>query len=278
MLTSLLKRSTRQAQKSDAEILEAFSRALDAVERTAPMSGSYERIEPKIIEQSQGPLAYRMITYHRESEAWYGKPYTDWSVEFMRKAGIFRAGDVVLDVGCNAGGNAILYALLVGPKGRVIGFDPYPWNAEATRFNAMLNGLSNIEAHACGISSNDATIRLLLGDSRITATGTGPAIDAPIKALSGFADRRPNFIKLDCEGAEFEISETPFDAFPDLRYVYMELHGPFIRERGLDPRDCLDRFHAQKLEIRMNSPSGDIYTPGAEFNDQASFYMSKPCK
>jgi FkbM family methyltransferase len=260
---------------TDAAILAAFARKLDEIERTAPMTGGYERIDPRIVMHSQGSLTYRTIVYHRESEAWYGNSYFDWSIEHIQEAALLRASDTVLDIGCNAGLNAIMFATLVGPSGRVIAFDPYPWNAAATHFNAKLNGLSNIEVRACGIGGRNEIIRLSLSESRTTMTCVvGATINAPISALADLAPLRPNFIKLDCEGAEQEISATDFGEFADLRSIYMELHGPFIRERGLNPRDCLDRFHAQNFCIRIGHPRGPTYAPGVKFHEQSSFYMA----
>jgi FkbM family methyltransferase len=259
---------------NDASILATFARMLDEIERTAPMTGGYERIEPRIVVHSQGSLTYRSIVYHRESEAWYGNSYFDWSVAHIQEAALLRVGDTVFDVGCNAGLNAIMFALMVGPTGRVVAFDPYPWNAAATHFNAKLNGLSNIEVHACGIGGRNETIRLSLCDARTAMIGVGATISAPISALADLAPLRPNFIKLDCEGAEQEIAGTDFSDFTDLRYIYMELHGPFIRERGLNPRDCLDRFHGQNFAISMGHPRGPVYAPGVKFDEQSSFYMA----
>jgi FkbM family methyltransferase len=260
--------------ETDASILAAFVRRLDEIERTAPMTGGYERIEPRIVRHSQGSLTYRSIVYHRESEAWYGNSYFDWSIEHIREAALLRAGDTVLDIGCNAGLNAIMFALMVGPAGRVIAYDPYPWNAVATHFNAKLNGLSGIEVRACGIGNRNEIIRLSLCDSRTATTGAGATTSAPIIALADLRPLRPNFIKLDCEGAEHEISATDFGEFADLRGIYMELHGPFIRERGLDPRDCLDCFHTHNFCIRIGHPRGPVYAPGVMFDEQSPFYMT----
>jgi FkbM family methyltransferase len=268
------KEETFMFGRQDASILAAFTRKLDEIERTAPMTGGYKRIEPRIVTHSQGSLTYRSIVYHRESEAWYGNSYFDWSIEHILEATLLRAGDTVFDIGCNAGLNAMMFALMVGPSGRVIAFDPYPWNAAATHFNAKLNDLSNVEVHACGIGHRNEIIPLSLCESRTRVTDAGATISASISSLAGLARLRPHFIKVDCEGAEQEISETDFSEFTDLRYIYMELHGPFIRERGLDPRDCLDRFHAQHFCISIDHPRGPIYAPGVKFDEQSSFYMT----
>lgn len=56
-----------------------------------------------------------------------------------------RAGEVVLDLGCGAGFDAILAAREVGPEGRVIGVDLVPAMLEKARRNARIAGVENAE-------------------------------------------------------------------------------------------------------------------------------------
>lgn len=58
--------------------------------------------------------------------------------------GPLQPGDRVLDLGCGAGVDAILAALLVGPEGRVVGLDLVPEMLDRARANAQLLKLENI--------------------------------------------------------------------------------------------------------------------------------------
>jgi FkbM family methyltransferase len=51
------------------------------------------------------------------------------------------------------GFNALIYSEIVGPKGKVVAFDPYPLNIEISRFDAELNGRSNIQFVEAGLSN-----------------------------------------------------------------------------------------------------------------------------
>ena len=59
-------------------------------------------------------------------------------------AGIFNAGDSVLDIGCGAGVDLCVAALLVGEQGRVFGVDVTPAMVEKATQHAELAKLSNI--------------------------------------------------------------------------------------------------------------------------------------
>ena len=64
----------------------------------------------------------------------------------VRQAGL-RLGEVVLDVGCGAGIDALLAARQVGPRGRVLALDMTPAMAERARANARAAGCDHVEVH-----------------------------------------------------------------------------------------------------------------------------------
>jgi arsenite methyltransferase len=61
--------------------------------------------------------------------------------------GEWRAGEVVLDLGCGAGMDSLLAARRVGPAGRVIGVDMTGPMVEKARANALAAGVGNAEFH-----------------------------------------------------------------------------------------------------------------------------------
>jgi SAM-dependent methyltransferase len=53
----------------------------------------------------------------------------------------------VLDIGCGAGVDTILAAMLAGPRGRAVGLEPIPEMLARARANLALCGLGNVEFH-----------------------------------------------------------------------------------------------------------------------------------
>src|SRR5258708_6355023 len=57
---------------------------------------------------------------------------------------LLRPGDVAVDIGANLGYLTVLAALLVGPTGHVVAFEPDAENAARLRANLALNDCSNV--------------------------------------------------------------------------------------------------------------------------------------
>lgn len=223
-------------------LLGAFQHELDAIERQVPMRGGYARVEPHIRDFEIGGQAFSLIIYHMESQQWYDRgDVVDWSVIALQKHRCVGPGDIVFDLGCNAGFKTCWFAEAVGPEGRVYAFDPFPWNALATRYNALLNGLNNVTVHEEGVSHTAEDVRISVDGAQIS-NRTGDTFMAKIRPLSDYADLRPTVLKVDIEGAEYEVSQTDWRLFDRLRFIHLGLHPQFIEDRGLDPRVCMENF------------------------------------
>ena len=79
-----------------------------------------------------------------ESAAAVGNPFA---------IGWINVGETVVDLGCGAGADVCVAALLIGPHGRVIGVDFTPAMVEKARTNSKLAGLSNITIHEADIAN-----------------------------------------------------------------------------------------------------------------------------
>ncbi|MCC6736613.1 MAG: FkbM family methyltransferase [Bauldia sp.] len=254
------------------KLLDRFRHELDASERIAPMEHGYARIEPYIVDQEQPGATFALIVYHRESEAWFGKKEEDRSFRHLLERRAIRIGDVVFDLGCNSGFTTCWYAMMVGPTGKVVGFDPFPWNAIATRYSAELNGLRHVEVHQLGIGAAEERPRISLHDARTSVRGGSSLVDVGIVPITRFAALRPSVLKIDIEGAEYEVSRSDLARLDRLRLCVLELHPDYIAQRGLSAQDCLDNFRRNGFAIHPEKASGvtDDLVRGGE--PAAGFY------
>ena len=125
---------------------------------------------------------------------------------------VLRPGDVAIDLGAHIGYYTLLFASLVGERGKVFAFEPEPSNFELLTRNIRLNGYGNITAERLAVSGLDGKIRLYLMDR----TGLGHSVhthgpkkpfievrSARLDNYLGAAGKRIDFIKMDIEGGEY---------------------------------------------------------------------------
>jgi FkbM family methyltransferase len=126
----------------------------------------------------------------------------------------------VLDIGANYGEYTWLLARLVGPKGRVYAFEPYPETAHALAWGTRIFGLKHVSVVPQAVGLRTGTVRLGLPISESThglihgqihvdpnSEGTGPCV--PVTSIDAFCQRQAvdqvALIKIDVEGYELNV-------------------------------------------------------------------------
>jgi FkbM family methyltransferase len=151
-----------------------------------------------------------------------------------------KEGNVFYDVGANVGFFSLLAARLIGPKGRVISFEPLPDNLVNLHENVKRNQFLNVQVLplALGATNEEQIFQVSERPTWGKLKSAGP--DAPDKYLSDIKVlvRRlddlvtdgviepPDFVKIDVEGAEVEVVEGAKETL--IRYrptLIIELHG-----------------------------------------------------
>jgi FkbM family methyltransferase len=172
-----------------------------------------------------------------------------------------RPGEVMFEVGANAGALALLMSRLVGPRGIVCAFEASPRIIDKTQYNLVKAGCHNVTLfhkavwHATGDLLNiEAGAQL---NDRVTAAATGMAVRSV--ALDDFAaagDFCPSFIKMDIEGAEF-------DALRGMPRLLREVRPVLVLEQS--PADM--RCHALLAEAGYVAVDLATYVPIASAQD-----------
>ncbi len=141
-------------------------------------------------------------------------------------------GDVVLDIGANVGAFAC-HVLKHVPGVKLICVEPIPSNCQVLRRN--VGDRAAVEALA--VSGTSGTLTMFdFGDAAsachsiydVGADGALP-IQVATQTLQGLMAKyelqRVRFLKMDCQGAEFEIiPSTPHDVLARIDCIAMEIH------------------------------------------------------
>ncbi len=164
--------------------------------------------------ECQGALeGYRMsIDWNRFRSFVYGT----WEPEVLRAVtATVNPGMTVIDIGAHIGYYTLLFAKCVGPDGRVAAFEPLPVNFELLKKNIQLNELTYVQAFSQAVFSRNEEIILTVpddlphsGDASAYHGGGGKQFRVPAIALDTFCDSaslRPDILKLDVEGAEYDV-------------------------------------------------------------------------
>ena len=121
-----------------------------------------------------------------------------------------RPGDVVYDIGAHAGFHTLCAALLVGPSGQVIAFEPYPQNFRSLQRRLSLN--PGLPARALEIAASDTTAAVRMhgpGSSSQSHIAEAGAVLVDARSLDDLVQAGviapPNLIKLDVEGHEAAV-------------------------------------------------------------------------
>jgi FkbM family methyltransferase len=141
--------------------------------------------------------------------------------------------DVVVDIGAHIGIFAV-YAARKVSKGTVLSYEPEPDSCQYLQKNKEQNSLSNLKIFNLAITSTGGAVDLHISSSNtgahsIYAVDTKRIIKVPSVTLEDVlaqnALERINYLKMDAEGAEFDvILNTPRDVLHKVDKIVMEYH------------------------------------------------------
>jgi FkbM family methyltransferase len=199
-----------------------------------------------------------------------------------------RAGDVVFDVGANAGGLSMLMSRLVGPRGVVCAFEASPRIVGLTLQNLVAGGCSNVQLyHRAIYHTSHEWVAIYpgthLNDSLYPVeTPKGPDFQS-IETLAlddfvGATQLVPKLIKMDIEGAEFDALQGMKRLLASSKPILILEQSPtdmrchaFLTERGYaavdlsnyrrigSPADFVSGAAVVNLLYVHSSASGDPY-------------------
>lgn len=176
-------------------------------------------------------------------------------------------GAVVMDIGANIGMFALFAARECGAA-RVLAFEPFPESYALLRRNVEHNHLAAVTPVPLAIAGTAGPRTLHLQGrhgvhSLFGRGGEAVQIDCITlaDAFARFAVARCDFLKLDCEGAEFEILlGTPSDIYTRIDRLALEYHDRLTPHHH---DELVQRLQAEGFAVTVrdhpSSGSGYLY-------------------
>lgn len=229
-----------------------------------------------------GPVQYRL----RSGEMFHAraKTFDVNAIEEVWVLGIYtppgfeiHSGDTVVDVGAHIGSFTI-YAARHASAGRVFAFEPTDENYAQLTSNLTTNAVTNVVATRAAVSTTSGPRQMFMqaddhvGHSLYPDAAAGARqITVETTNLQDFFKRHGithvDFLKLDCEGAEFEILLNASDALlATIEKISMEVHAgpsrdPLTLQQFLELKGYrVTRRAAQMYAMRTTPPASPITT------------------
>ncbi|HQV26644.1 MAG TPA: FkbM family methyltransferase [Thermoflexales bacterium] len=188
--------------------------------------------------------------------------------DYERDGFAIQNGWTVVDIGAGLGDFTISVARRF-PNGRVLAFEPFGESFALLERNIALNEVPNVTARRLAIGGVAGVARLSLGTGVAVQHSTARASDPghaervdemPLGAALDAADvSRCDFLKLDCEGAEYAIlrQAAADGTLHRVRRISMEYHDGITDGSGAWLADFL-RAHGFTVTLEPNPAHADI--------------------
>jgi FkbM family methyltransferase len=202
-----------------------------------------------------------------------------------------RPGDVVFDVGSNAGGLALMMSRLVGPRGIVLAFEASPRIVDKTHHNLVNAGCHNVTLfHKAVWRRSGELVNMAPGDHLNDHIQEGPGVGMTVRTialddLASAGDFCPSFIKMDIEGAEFHALQGMKRLLAQVRPVLVLEQSPedmrchaFLAEAGYRAVDLASyrQIRVQGDFERETGVANILFVPQEKTGDSPYFSEASP--
>ena len=158
----------------------------------------------------------------------------------------------VIDIGANIGDFSVQAARLC-PRGTVYAVEPVEEHCRIIREQIALNGVTNVKVLACALGAKEGELELHVDGSKSSSNwGEGKATRVPMTTLEAVMKQhnieRIDVLKMDCEGAEWDIFPASEHLLPRVSQICMEYHN------GKKTAAWLDRWLVERGYQVWRSP------------------------
>lgn len=197
--------------------------------------------KPYVRSIETGPCTLNIAIVNEQSLEWYGSSNTIACFDFLHeyKNGVFSSARTFLDLGAHHGIWSVFYAKGCAAR-RVIAFEPSILNVTIALFNCLINGVIDVV--------EVVPFAVAAGEESETTVMLVDFMSLPIRStpLNDLVLDRVDFVKVDIEGYEYEMLESPrfVELVANAKSSHFELHLGHLHGRGVLISDCVTRMKA----------------------------------
>ncbi|HXD77556.1 MAG TPA: FkbM family methyltransferase [Puia sp.] len=141
----------------------------------------------------------------------------------------------IIDCGANMG-MSIIYLKRLCPDAEIIGFEPDETNFDLLTRNIGSYGFKDITIKKEAVWKEDTVLHFSNAgsmSSKIVHASTGTSLEVKAIRLKTFLTRPVDFLKMDIEGAEFEVIMDAAESLFHVKNLFIEYHGCFDQQKEL---------------------------------------------
>jgi len=163
---------------------------------------------------------------------------------------VVASGSVVFDIGANVGYYTLLAAVLVGPRGKVVAFEPVPDNLRYLKEHLRLNHIANVSVIEGAVSDHSGEMFFAeggnLSEGHIAAEGK---LQVKVFSLDDLTSDDilplPAYMKIDVEGAEVSVLTGARKLVERARpTIFLATHSRILHQQ------CCDLLRSMNYELR----------------------------
>ena len=183
----------------------------------------------------------------------------------------FPSQPTILDIGANVG-YAALYFFRCFPNAEIHSFEPMPFLQNILRQQNELYSNQNWHQHQYGLWNKDGEMEIFTDAPNEFTSISGIAhyedaihkVSIPVRTLAGFLDshhmNKINLLKMDCEGAEYEIlMALPESYFAKIEKIAMETHITQAYKTEDMAEFLLSKGYQVKYVTRQKTRTGHVW-------------------
>ncbi|MFC4230775.1 FkbM family methyltransferase [Parasediminibacterium paludis] len=184
----------------------------------------------------------------------------------------------IIDCGANIG-MSIIYMKKLYPKAEIVAFEPDETNFGLLQKNITSFNYSNVSLFKEAVWKENTTLLFSNESSMGSKIDKNGINSITVKAvrLKNYLNRRIDFLKIDIEGAEYEVLKDISNELQNVENMFLEYHGSFQQNNELVEmiqivRDAGFNFYIKEAASIYETPFFRIKNPNTDYDIQLNIF------